>query len=177
MLLPTTALADHHEEAIAATQDLQGAGFYRFKIGDIEAAVLGDGLGALPGAAFATNRETGDIDAYLQAQFLPTDRVPTHFLAMALKMPTGEVVLIDTGTGAPVGGDDPTPRLIRHLQRFGVEPGDERALRVLPVALGPTVDEDLVSLARDDVVGGLVHATHRAHDDAVVAGRGDRSAE
>lgn len=101
--------------------DLQGAGFYRFGVGDFELGLVSDGVLALPPQMFATNAAKEEVEAELHRRFLTPDPVPLHVNALVIR--TGdETVLVDTGCGnafGPAGG-----HVAANLARFGVARGD-----------------------------------------------------
>jgi glyoxylase-like metal-dependent hydrolase (beta-lactamase superfamily II) len=85
----------------------QAPGFYRYKIGDIEATAINDGFWARPlDQNFVRNAPLPDVQKALQDAFLPTNVVPIPFTTTVLNM-GGRIVLIDTGngdSGAPTSG-------------------------------------------------------------------------
>jgi glyoxylase-like metal-dependent hydrolase (beta-lactamase superfamily II) len=120
-------------------------GFYRFKIGDIEAVALNDGgfaapVAQSPFAAGVVGREEL-IASSLNAAFLATDKVQVPFNVLLVKIGS-ELVLIDSGAGGafgPAGG-----KLVARLASVGVKPEQISAL--------------LVSHAHGDHIGGLLDA-------------------
>lgn len=84
----------------------QAPGFYRYKVGDIEATAINDGFFTRPLEGFVRNAETAAVQKALENAFLPTTGVPIPFTTTVLKT-GGRLVLIDTGngnSGAPTSG-------------------------------------------------------------------------
>lgn len=105
--------------------DLQGAGFYRTRVGGLKVTVIADGSLTLApahpafGGAAATAAE---VDAALAAAFLPTGGVEAALNCLVVE--TGrEVLLVDTGYG-PGGRQSTSGRLRAHLARAGYAPED-----------------------------------------------------
>lgn len=99
-----------------------GSGFYRFPVGDIEIAVIGDGNGSMaPHPLFGADRTKEEVEATLKGDFLPPEQIAMTFNVPLLRTPSG-VVLIDTGNGhksRPNSG-----RLVEHMANLGVKPAD-----------------------------------------------------
>lgn len=90
----------------AAGQEQQAPGFYRFKIGDIEATAIHDGFARRPLEGFIRNAEMADVQKAMQERFLPTDALPIPFTTLVLRT-GGRTVVMDTGNGdmgAPTSG-------------------------------------------------------------------------
>lgn len=122
----------------------QGAGFYRFRVGDFRCAVVSDGAfvnGGPVGATFATNAAPDAVDAVLAERFLPASGARLHFNAVYVD--TGrDKVLIDAGSGASFG---PTAGLLpANLRAAGVEPGE--------------IDTLIISHAHPDHLFGILDA-------------------
>jgi glyoxylase-like metal-dependent hydrolase (beta-lactamase superfamily II) len=125
----------------AAAGAAQGAGFYRFKVGDIEAAVVSDG--ALPPMPlfpiFGGNAGKEAVEAALKREFLPVDKARAVCNTLLLK--TGkDLLLADTGCGKLFGPD--AGRQLAHLAAAGVKPEDVTAV--------------LLTHAHGDHFGGLL---------------------
>lgn len=99
-------------------ENLQGAGFYRFKVGDLDCISISDGLIKTPAAEFfaAPRAELEDI---LRDNFLPIDNLTLHINTLIVKT-GGKTVLMDTGAGKNIG---PTAGFLpANLQKAGVNP-------------------------------------------------------
>jgi glyoxylase-like metal-dependent hydrolase (beta-lactamase superfamily II) len=106
----------------------QGAGFYRFRLGDARCAVVSDGALEAPlpvQAVLAANASPEAVAATLAERFLPADRATLHF--NALFVDTGrDKVLIDAGSAASMG--PAAGKLAQNLRAAGVDPAEVGAL-------------------------------------------------
>jgi len=86
----------------AGAESLNGNGFYRFKIGDLQATVISDGYGPIPvGPIFAMNVSEAELAPVLKANFMPPVIQVTNNI---LVVDTGrERILFDTGFGEKIG--------------------------------------------------------------------------
>jgi glyoxylase-like metal-dependent hydrolase (beta-lactamase superfamily II) len=93
--------------AAPASGPQQAPGFYRYKIGDIEATAINDGVWMRPLAdGFVKNAALDEVKKAQEQAFLPTEVTPIPFTTTVLKT-GGKIVLIDTGngnSGAPTSG-------------------------------------------------------------------------
>jgi glyoxylase-like metal-dependent hydrolase (beta-lactamase superfamily II) len=111
--------------AKAPLLNTQAPGFYRFKIGAIEATVISDGpleLGAPQPELFKglTKEEFGKA---LTDNFLPTDSFRLEQNALVIN--TGDkLVLIDTGTGVQKAFGPHSGKLLSNLKAAGIDPKD-----------------------------------------------------
>jgi glyoxylase-like metal-dependent hydrolase (beta-lactamase superfamily II) len=129
-----------------AKETLKGdksAGWYRFKIGDIEATVVSDGfLGPYPLAeAFYPQVPKADVDALVKGEF----QSPEQFVIQenCLVLNTGDqLALIDTGRGAYAQVGDGGGRLAKNLEAAGVKAED--------------IDVVILSHAHLDHVSGII---------------------
>ena len=101
----------------------QVPGFYRYKVGDIEVTAVNDGarVGPLPDG-FVRNASRDQINAALEAAFLPKDQLTNQFNPLLINT-GGKLVLIDTGNG-PQAGNATVGKLIANLGWAGVKPSD-----------------------------------------------------
>ncbi len=76
----------------------QNAGFYRYKIGDIEATAITDGFAERPLEGFIKNAELADVKAVLAQSGIVQDKLRIPFTTTVLNM-GDKLVLIDTGNG------------------------------------------------------------------------------
>lgn len=101
----------------------QVPGLYRYKVGDIEVTAVNDGarLGPVP-EGFVANASREEINAALEAAFLPKDQLMNQFNPLLLST-GGKKVLIDTGNG-PQSGSATVGRLVANLGWAGVKPSE-----------------------------------------------------
>ena len=84
--------------AKAPLSGIQNAGFYRYKIGDIEATAITDGFSERPLAGFIKNAELADVKAVLAQSAILEEILRIPFTTTVLNI-SGQLVLIDTGNG------------------------------------------------------------------------------
>ncbi len=85
-------------KAKAPLSNAQNAGFYHYKIGDIEATAITDGFAERPLAGFIKNAELVDVKAVLSQSAMPQETLRIPFTTTVLNI-GGQLVLIDTGNG------------------------------------------------------------------------------
>src|SRR6202163_3802281 len=140
LLTPTSAQAEDARQAGAGPQN--GDGFYRFKIGDFQAAVISDGYGELPvGPIFAMNASEAELAPVLKANFMQPMIQATNNM---LVVDTGrERILVDTGFGEKLGPSFGSfPGLQANLRRAGITP--------------ESIDLVVISHGHLDHIGGVV---------------------
>lgn len=127
----------------AQKDNLQGAGFYRFKVGAFDCTALSDGMITIPSNVFFAAPQA-EVEHVLRDNFLPVDKIFLHINTLVVK--TGrKVVLIDTGVGNYLGA----------------------AAGILPINLhrsGISLDEitDVVfSHAHFDHIGGTINRANK----------------
>ncbi|QDU32531.1 putative quorum-quenching lactonase YtnP [Poriferisphaera corsica] len=103
------------------TEALQGAGFYRFNIGNMQCAVISDGQNVMPPKTFAQNASEAAINQVLEENYLSTKEIPTQINTMLVQT-AGINILVDTGLGGGVGPNNGLT--VKHLKRLGLEPKD-----------------------------------------------------
>jgi glyoxylase-like metal-dependent hydrolase (beta-lactamase superfamily II) len=84
----------------------QAPGFYRYKVGDIEATAINDGFWARSTEGFVKNADAAAVKKAMEDAFLPSNTLPIPFTTTVLKT-GGRLVLLDTGngnSGAPTSG-------------------------------------------------------------------------
>ncbi len=117
------ALASHDlqaqaEPATSFHTAQQGAGFYRFKVGEMDCAVIGDTQ--FPAAAhptFGNDRTAEEVQALLDRECLPTEQVLIHVNVLLIKAGR-ETILVDSGNGGQAA------KLVGTLATLGLKPTD-----------------------------------------------------
>ncbi len=84
--------------AKAPIMGTQNAGFYRYKIGDIEATAITDGFAERLLEGFVKNAELDDVKAVLAQSAMPQSNLRIPFTTTVLNI-AGQLVLIDSGNG------------------------------------------------------------------------------
>jgi glyoxylase-like metal-dependent hydrolase (beta-lactamase superfamily II) len=127
----------------------QAPSFYRYKVGDIEVAVVSDGANTFPLpdklVVNATKEQVGDA---LQKAFLPRDKMTIHFAPLAINT-GGKLVVIDTGNGpgANAASKGAVGQFQTNLKAAGIDPKD--------------VDIVVISHFHGDHVNGLLTADNQ----------------
>ncbi|HSM39182.1 MAG TPA: MBL fold metallo-hydrolase, partial [Afifellaceae bacterium] len=76
--------------AAAPKADMQAPGFYRYRVGDIEVTVITDGTRSFPlPDGFVTNAAKDEVNAALEAAFMPRDQMTIYF----------SPIVVNTGSG------------------------------------------------------------------------------
>jgi glyoxylase-like metal-dependent hydrolase (beta-lactamase superfamily II) len=140
ILTPGSAQAEDARKAGA--EPLNGNGFYRFKIGDLQATVISDGYGPIPfRPIFAMNTTEAEVAPVLKANFMqPVIQVTNNPLVVDTGL---ERILVDTGFGEKIGPP------------FGSFPGLEENLGRAGIAV-ESIDLVVISHCHLDHIGGLV---------------------
>ena len=117
----------------------QGAGFYRFQIGEIEAVAMHDGSSSLAPIqpAIASEATAEELNTVLREHYHSTQAANIEFNTLALKIGS-EVVLIDSGNGGDGAGT------AANLAAAGIKPESVTAV--------------IISHAHPDHIFGLVGA-------------------
>jgi glyoxylase-like metal-dependent hydrolase (beta-lactamase superfamily II) len=117
---PVSVFGQASNAAVSSQPNVQGAGFYKFKVGAAECFVVSDGSLAIPPLpALAVNAPKAEAEKVLRDNFLPTTPNTLHVNALVVKT-GGKTVLIDTGSGENAG---PGNGLLKaNLQRAGIAP-------------------------------------------------------
>jgi glyoxylase-like metal-dependent hydrolase (beta-lactamase superfamily II) len=86
-------------QAAAPAVGKQNAGFYRYKVGDIEVTVVTDGANTFKFADnHLTNKTRAELNAALEAAHYPKDLMTTPYNPIVVNT-AGKLIVIDTGTG------------------------------------------------------------------------------
>jgi len=132
--------------AAAPLADKQAAGFYRYKVGDIEVTVVTDGANRLPITdAFVVNVKKEEVNAALVAAFMEPGVFVGPYNPIVLNT-GGKLTLIDTGTSeaAYVSSKGATGQLMVNLAAAGIEAG--------------AIDTVIISHYHSDHINGLLKA-------------------
>src|SRR3954469_14416974 len=90
---------DHAAHAAAPPVGKQNAGFYRYKVGDIEITVVTDGANTFKFADnHVLNKTRDELNKALEAAYQPKDLMTTPYNPLVVNT-AGKLVVIDTGTG------------------------------------------------------------------------------
>jgi glyoxylase-like metal-dependent hydrolase (beta-lactamase superfamily II) len=129
------------------TSDLQGAGFYRTRLGEFDLFLISDGAFLISDASaiLASNAQPADYDAALRRAFLKPDAIMGQVNALLIRTPDA-VVLIDTGCGELFGPS--TGKLLPNLARAGFKPSE--------------IDAVVLTHAHPDHHGGLLNGATAA---------------
>lgn len=146
LLTPQLLRAAEPVTAQPAVPSLAGVqpGFYRFRIGSLEALALNDGgfAPALAESPFGVGEPREKVAATLHDSFLATDKTQIPFNVLLVRV-GAELIMIDTGCGTlfgPVGG-----RLVANLAAAGIKPEQITGI--------------ILTHAHADHFGGLLDAT------------------
>ncbi|WP_159717557.1 MBL fold metallo-hydrolase [Geminicoccus flavidas] len=138
LILPTGAAFVQATPAASPPAPAGNAGHYRFRVGDISATVLSDGLIGGPPRVYASDAPEAELQEVLQLAFLPTDRLTLNLNTLLVET-NGRRILLEAGAGqtmGPQGG-----RVFENLAAIGLSPGD--------------IDVVVVSHTHPDHVGNL----------------------
>ncbi|MGY2461233.1 MBL fold metallo-hydrolase [Vreelandella sulfidaeris] len=149
VILPTGSMA-FAQAASAASSTAQGInaggniGYYRFRVGDISATVLSDGLIGGPPQVYASDASEAELEEVLRQAFLPTDHLTLNLNTLLIET-NGRRILLEAGAGqtmGPLGG-----RIFDNLAAIGLRPDD--------------IDVVVISHTHPDHVGNLRKADGR----------------
>jgi len=91
--------ASRPAQAAAPLADKQAPSFYRYKVGDAQVTAITDGANTFPLAdSFVVNAKKDEVNAALEAAFLPKDKMTINFTPLAINT-GGKLVVVDTGNG------------------------------------------------------------------------------
>jgi glyoxylase-like metal-dependent hydrolase (beta-lactamase superfamily II) len=132
--------------AAAPPAGKQAPSFYRYKVGSHEITVVADGANTFPlGDTFVLNAKKDDVNAALEAAYMPRDKVTIVFNPIVVNN-GAKVVLIDTGNGpgAFASTKGAVGQLPANLAAAGFDP--------------KAIDVVIISHFHGDHVNGLVNA-------------------
>jgi glyoxylase-like metal-dependent hydrolase (beta-lactamase superfamily II) len=132
--------------AAAPAAGKQAAGFYRYKVGDIEVTVVTDGANRLPITdAFVVNVKKEDVNAALVAAFMEPGVFVGPYNPIVLNT-GGKLALVDTGTSEAgyIASKGATGQLMTNLAAAGIEAG--------------AIDTVIISHYHGDHINGLLKA-------------------
>ena len=107
--------------AATPTANVRNTGYYRFRVGDIQATVLSDGLLSGPPNVYAGDAPEAELREVLRRAFLPTDAMTLNLNTLLIET-GGRRILIEAGaaqTMGPNGG-----RLFDNLATIGLTRND-----------------------------------------------------
>lgn len=122
-----------------AAAPLQGnAGHYRFRVGEIAATVLSDGLIGGPPRIYASDAPEAELRAALERATLPLDHLALNLNTLLIET-GGRRILLEAGAGQTMGPNG--GRIFAHLAAIGLTPND--------------IDAVVISHTHPDHVGNL----------------------
>jgi glyoxylase-like metal-dependent hydrolase (beta-lactamase superfamily II) len=132
--------------AAAPAAGKQAAGFYRYKVGDIEVTVVTDGANRLPITdAFVVNVKKEEVNAALVAAFMEPGVFVGPYNPIVLNT-GGKLALVDTGTSETgyIASKGATGQLMTNLAAAGIE--------------ASAIDTVIISHYHGDHINGLLKA-------------------
>jgi glyoxylase-like metal-dependent hydrolase (beta-lactamase superfamily II) len=124
--------------AQAAAPLAGNAGHYRFRVGEIAATVLSDGLIGGPPRIYAIDAPDDELQEALRRAFLPTDHLTLNLNTLLIET-GGRRILLEAGAGQTMGPNG--GRLFANLATIGLTPAD--------------IDAVVISHTHPDHVGNL----------------------
>ncbi|MDW7554475.1 MBL fold metallo-hydrolase (plasmid) [Azospirillum brasilense] len=118
------------------------AGHYRFRVGEISAVVLSDGVIGGPPRVYASDASEAELQEVLRRAFLPTDHMTLNLNTLLIET-GGRRILVEAGAGATMGPNG--GRIFQNLAAIGLGPAD--------------IDAIVISHTHPDHVGNLRTAT------------------
>ncbi|MBY5768783.1 MULTISPECIES: MBL fold metallo-hydrolase [Rhizobium] len=118
--------------------DARNVGYYRFRVGQIKATVLSDGVIGGPPTVYANDAPEAELQEVLRRAFLPTDHMTLQLNTLLLEVGDRRI-LLEAGAGATMGPN--AGRVFDNLAAIGLDAGD--------------IDTIVVSHTHPDHVGNL----------------------
>lgn len=125
-------------KAQAAVSPSGNSGCYRFRVGDIQATVLSDGVIGGPPRIYASDAPEAELETVLRRAFLSTDHLTLNLNTLLIEA-GGRRILIEAGAGKTMGPNG--GRLFENLAAIGLGPAD--------------IDAIIISHTHPDHVGNL----------------------
>ena len=125
-------------KAQATPSRIGNSGCYRFRVGDIRATVLSDGVISGPPRVYASDAPDAELQEVLRRAFLPTDRMTLNLNTLMIEA-GGRRILIEAGAGKTMGPNG--GRIFENLASIGLGPAD--------------IDAIVISHTHPDHVGNL----------------------
>ncbi|WP_421700613.1 MBL fold metallo-hydrolase [Ancylobacter sp.] len=97
------------------------SGCYRFRVGDIQATVLSDGVIGGPPRVYASDAPETELQEVLRRAFLATDHMTLNLNTLLIET-GGQRILIEAGAGKTMGPNG--GRLFENLAAIGLGPAD-----------------------------------------------------
>lgn len=113
-------------------------GHYRFRVGEISATVLSDGVIGGPPRVYASDAPEAELQEVLRRAFLPTDHMTLNLNTLLIET-GGRRILIEAGAGATMGPNG--GRIFQNLAAIGLSADD--------------IDMIVISHTHPDHVGNL----------------------
>ena len=135
--LGTSGIANAQTKSSTA----RNAGHYRFRIGELSATVLSDGIIGGPPRIYASDAPEADLQEVLRRAFLPTDHLTLNLNTLLIET-GGRRILIEAGAGGTMGPNG--GRIFENLAAIGLSAED--------------IDTIVISHTHPDHVGNLRNA-------------------
>lgn len=140
MLIPSLGGSGSAKAQTAAAMT-GNSGRYRFRVGEIGATVLSDGVIDGPPRVYASNAPEAELQEVLRQAFLPTDHMTLNLNTLLIET-GGRRILIEAGAGKTMGPNG--GRIFENLAAIGLGPAD--------------IDAIVISHTHPDHVGNLITA-------------------